>query len=95
MSDFISKEKALNIDLSFEVDIPPHKKRTIKAAEDAAKSAVAAYAEYIGSIPAADVIPIDFIENQMRICEAIPAPFCSSVLRQLIQNYRDSLEGRE
>lgn len=39
-------------------------------------------------------IPIDFIENQIRICEAIPAPTCAAVLQQLICNYRHSIEKR-
>lgn len=39
-------------------------------------------------------IPIDFIEHQIRICEAIPAPTCAAVLQQLKCNYRHSIEKR-
>lgn len=39
-------------------------------------------------------IPIDFIKDQIRICEAIPAPLCRTVLQQLICNYRYSTEKR-
>ena len=39
-------------------------------------------------------IPIDFIEHQIRICEAIQAPVSRIVLQQLIRNYRSSTEKR-
>lgn len=56
--DFIRRKAALNAEIKIEVDIPPYKTRTIKAAEGAVQRAVEAYAEHIKEIPAADVRPV-------------------------------------
>lgn len=57
-NDFISRKAALNVELRTKVDIPFYKMRTIKAAEGAVESAVAAYVEHLRSIPAADVVKV-------------------------------------
>ena len=44
--------------------------------------------EAVLDAPTADVIPVDFIKEQIRICETIPAPTCAEVLRALISNYK-------
>ena len=40
----------------------------------------------IEAAPTVDAVPVDFIKHQIEICEAVPAPFCAKVLRQLLEN---------
>ena len=55
--DFISREKALQINLNIKVDAVPAKssRAVLKACEAGAEAGVDAYADYIRSIPAEDV----------------------------------------
>ena len=58
--DFISREKALQINLNIKVDAVPARSRraVLKACEAGAEAGIATYADYIRSIPAADVRPV-------------------------------------
>ena len=56
--DFIRRKAALNAEIRIEVDSPPYKTQTIKAAEGAVQRAIEAYAKCIKAIPAADVRPV-------------------------------------
>ena len=48
--------------------------------------------ELIDAQPAADVIPVAYIEEQIQICEAVPASMCARVLRFLLTSYKKEME---
>ena len=39
----------------------------------------------------ADAIPVDYIKEQIEICEAVPVPLCARVLRFLLTSYKKEM----